>query len=97
MSRLLSFALFFTLMLTVVGAVHYYIWARLVRDLALPVAWERTLTSLLVVLFLLIPASFFVLDISADSRDWVNVAYARYFGLARVRSMPPDGSPHVRN
>jgi uncharacterized protein len=60
MSRLLSFALFFTLMLTVVGAVHYYIWARLVRDLALPLSWQRTLTSLLIVLFLLIPASFFV-------------------------------------
>jgi hypothetical protein len=32
-----------------------------------------------------IPASFFVLDISRDARDWVNVAYARYFGLAAVR------------
>jgi hypothetical protein len=43
-----------------------------------------------------VPASFFMLDIAADSSNWVNVAYARYFGLARVRSMPPDGSPHVR-
>ena len=60
MSRLLSFALFFTIMLTVVGAVHYFIWARLVRDLALPPPWHRGLTTALVVLFVLIPLSFFV-------------------------------------
>jgi uncharacterized protein len=60
MPRLVSFALFFTIMLTLVGAVHYYIWARLVRDLALPVPWHRTLTAVLVTLFLLIPTSFFV-------------------------------------
>jgi hypothetical protein len=41
------------------------------------------------------PASFFVLDISADPHDWVNVAYARYFGLAEVRLSPADSS-HVR-
>ena len=29
-----------------------------------------------------IPASFFVLDIAPAARDWVNVAYARYFGLS---------------
>src|SRR6187455_3234008 len=60
MSRLLSFALFFTIMLTVVGGVHYYIWARLVRDLGLPAVWHRALTAAIVVLFLLIPLSFFV-------------------------------------
>jgi hypothetical protein len=42
------------------------------------------------------PASFFVLDISADPRDWVNVAYARYFGLAQVRRRPVPFSDHVR-
>ena len=41
------------------------------------------------------PASFFVLDISADPNDWVNVAYARYFGLTEVRLSAPDSS-HVR-
>jgi hypothetical protein len=34
------------------------------------------------------PATFFVLDVSSDARDWVNVAYARYFGLAEVRLRP---------
>jgi len=60
MPRLLSFALFFTIMLTLVGAVHFYIWARLVRDLGLPTGWHRALTAALVVLFVLVPASFFV-------------------------------------
>ena len=60
MSRLLSFALFFTVMLTVVGAVHYYVWARLVRDLALPPVWHRALTLALVSLFVLVPLSFFL-------------------------------------
>jgi uncharacterized protein DUF6056 len=41
------------------------------------------------------PASFFVLDISPDPHDWVNVAYARYFGLAEVR-LSPTTSSHVR-
>jgi hypothetical protein len=31
-----------------------------------------------------VPASFFVLDISAETRHWVNVAYARYYGIAQV-------------
>jgi hypothetical protein len=42
------------------------------------------------------PASFFVLDVSADPNDWVNVAYARYFGVAEVRLSAPDSS-HVRH
>ncbi|HEV8549085.1 MAG TPA: metallophosphoesterase [Polyangiaceae bacterium] len=60
MHRLLPFALFFLIMLTVIGGVHYFIWARLVRDMALPPAWQRTFTTALVVLFLLIPTSFFL-------------------------------------
>ena len=60
MPRLLSFALFFTIMVAVVGAAHYYVWARLVRDLALPPAWHRGLTAALVFLFLLVPLSFFL-------------------------------------
>ena len=36
------------------------------------------------------PASFFVLDISSDPHDFVNVAYARYFGIAAVRLGTPE-------
>ena len=35
MSRAASFALFFGVSLLLLGAVHYYVWARLVRDPAL--------------------------------------------------------------
>jgi uncharacterized protein len=59
-SRLLSFALFFAVMLSVVGGVHYYAWTRLVRDLALPPNQQRVLTLGFVVLFALVPLSFFV-------------------------------------
>ena len=60
MSRLLSFALFFSVMLAVLGGVHYYLWARLVRDISLPPAGQRALTAGFLVLYLLIPLSFFV-------------------------------------
>jgi predicted MPP superfamily phosphohydrolase len=60
MSRLFSFALFFSIMLTVVGGVHYYIWARLVRDPSLPAFAYRALSGLVVGLFVLVPVSFFL-------------------------------------
>lgn len=60
MSRALSFAVFFSVMLSLTGAVHYYIWVRLVRDLALPLGVHRALSAVLVALYLAVPASFFV-------------------------------------
>src|SRR5262245_60018370 len=60
MSRLFSFALFFSIMLSIVGGVHYYLWARLIRDPVLPALAYRTLTTLVVVLFALVPVSFFL-------------------------------------
>ncbi|MEZ4224859.1 MAG: metallophosphoesterase [Polyangiaceae bacterium] len=53
-----SFVLFFAVALTLVGAVHYYIWARLVRDLALPTWTHRGLTALVMLLFASIPLTF---------------------------------------
>jgi hypothetical protein len=41
------------------------------------------------------PSSFFVLDVSSDADDWVNAAYARYFGVDRVRAA--TGQDHVRH
>jgi len=60
MPRLVSFALFFFVMLSLVGAVHYYLWARLVRDTVLPPPWQRVGTVAVVVLYLLVPVSFFL-------------------------------------
>jgi hypothetical protein len=45
----------------------------------------------------MVPDSFFVLDISANPRDWVNVAYARYYRLTEVRLRPGAPVQHVRH
>jgi len=37
------------------------------------------------------PESLFVLDVSADPTDWVNAAYAAYFGVGRVIAAPARG------
>src|SRR5688572_24613437 len=58
MSRVLSFALFLGILLTLTGLSHYYIWARLVRDAQLPPALHRGLTLTLAGLYVSFPASF---------------------------------------
>ncbi len=58
MPRALSFVVFFAVALTVAGSLHYYVWARLVRDLALPLVWHRVLTGLVIALFVSIPFTF---------------------------------------
>ncbi|HWZ88974.1 MAG TPA: metallophosphoesterase [Polyangiaceae bacterium] len=60
MPRLLTFALFFTIMVTLVGGAHYYVWSRLVRDPALPLPATRALTYALVFLFVAIPGTLFL-------------------------------------
>jgi len=60
MTRLLSFALFFTILVTLVGGAHYYLWSRLVRDPALPATATRALTYGLICLFVAIPGSLFL-------------------------------------
>ncbi len=58
MSRVLSFALFFLVALAITGAVHYYLWARLVRDVDLGPVPFRVLTGLFIALFLSVPLTF---------------------------------------
>jgi predicted MPP superfamily phosphohydrolase len=60
MQRLLSFAVFLSVVLAVLGGAHYYVWVRLVRDLGLPQAGQHALTVSLIALYLLVPISFFV-------------------------------------
>lgn len=55
MSRTLSFVLFFGIFMLVVGGVHYYLWARLVRDLQPAPQLMRYLSLGLVLLFVSIP------------------------------------------
>lgn len=57
MSRALSFLLFFATGLCLVGLVHYYIWARLVRDAALSPFLHRVLTGLAIGLYVAVPVT----------------------------------------
>ena len=60
MPRLLTFALFLSIMITLTGSAHYYVWSRLVRDPGLPASVTRALSYALIVLFVAIPASLFL-------------------------------------
>jgi hypothetical protein len=56
-ARLLPFLVFLAVALSLVGGMHYYIWARFVRDLHLPQGWARGLTAALVALGIAMPAT----------------------------------------
>jgi len=60
MPRLITFVLFLSIMITLTGAAHYYVWSRLVRDPGLPTTATRALTYALIFLFVAIPASLFL-------------------------------------
>src|SRR5687767_8833441 len=54
------YVVFFTVVALVMGSVHYWIWARLVRDAALPAPWSRVLTIVIGALFVLLMSGFVV-------------------------------------
>jgi predicted MPP superfamily phosphohydrolase len=59
-SRTLSMIVFFAVFFAILGAIHLYLWLRLVRDPNLPTGWRRALTVALVVLAASVPATFFL-------------------------------------
>jgi uncharacterized protein len=75
MSRTLSFAIFAGVALLLTAAIHYYIWARLVRDVALPSFAHRALTLLVVALFASVPLAIW-LGRSAGADSWRPVLLA---------------------
>jgi predicted MPP superfamily phosphohydrolase len=56
--RILQFAIFVSIVISILGGLHYYLWARLLRDTAMPAAAMRAGTLLVVFLGLSIPAAF---------------------------------------
>ncbi len=54
----MRFLIFFSVALLVFGGAHAYIWLRLVRDTAAPQPWRLMATIAVVLLALLVPASF---------------------------------------
>ncbi|HEU4383034.1 MAG TPA: metallophosphoesterase [Anaeromyxobacteraceae bacterium] len=60
MSRPLQYALFFLILLTVLGGMHWYLWARLVRDPQLAEPWRRGLALVIALGGVSIPAGMFL-------------------------------------
>lgn len=57
MSRVTGFVVFLAVAITLIGGLHYYFWARLVRDTALPAPWRTMATAALWLLGLSMPAT----------------------------------------
>jgi predicted MPP superfamily phosphohydrolase len=64
MPRAASFALFFAIALSILGAVHWYVWLRLVQSPEWALGLRRTLTGAMVLLYLSIPAGMFLVRAS---------------------------------
>jgi len=91
--RLLPFLVFVAVALCLVGGMHYYLWARLVRDPQLPEAWARALTVTIVALGVAMPATLFAARLLPGSVSrpaiwvtfiWMGVGFllVAFFGLA---------------
>jgi hypothetical protein len=85
------YLVFFFVASLVLGSAHRYVWARLVRDAALPAPWPRVATAALVVLFLLILSGFLAVrtlprTIAAPvmwvAYTWLGVLFFLVFALA---------------
>lgn len=83
MSRLASYLLFFAVSLTILGAVHYYVWARLVRDAGLPPAAHGLLTALVVALYLSMPLTFYLIRTLPPERSKI-FAYVGFSWMGLV-------------
>src|SRR5260370_39971404 len=57
MSRTVSIVVFLCIALSLIGGLHYYFWAGLVRDPALPAPWRQLATAALIVAGLSLPAT----------------------------------------
>lgn len=60
MPRAAQLATFIAIALSILGFVHWYVWARLVADPALPVSVRRGLTAVFLVCFLSIPTTIYM-------------------------------------
>lgn len=56
----LRYIIFFLVASLIMGASHRYVWARFVRDTELPAPWNRIATGVIIALFVILMASFFV-------------------------------------
>jgi predicted MPP superfamily phosphohydrolase len=84
MSRVTQIAVFMLVFFSLLGGLHYFFWARLIRDTALPASWARAATGLLVALMLSIPAAFILgrlLNQRLAGLSWVAYVWMGLFWL----------------
>jgi len=60
MGRIGSLVFFIAALIGIIGGLHYYLWARLVRDTRLPAPWNAIALGALVALGVAIPTAMFV-------------------------------------
>ena len=91
MPRLLPFLLFLAVALSLIAGMHYYVWARLVRDPQLPQAWARAGTGALVALAIALPLALWLSRAAPSVRPvlwlafvWMGVGFllVAFLGLA---------------
>jgi predicted MPP superfamily phosphohydrolase len=61
------YVVFFSVAVLVMGSAHYYVWARLVRDVAWPQPWARIFTILIALLFVVMMTGFIAVRTMARS------------------------------
>ena len=78
MPRILSFLLFFLVMVAVMSGVHFYLWTRFVRDLELVAPWRQLATGAMITMLIVLlatPITYRLLDRSLPSM-FVTLVYA---------------------
>jgi predicted MPP superfamily phosphohydrolase len=74
-ARLLPFLAFVAVALLLLVGMHYYVWARLVRDPQLPAGTARLVTSLLATMALVLPATLILSRTRGAPRPLVWIAF----------------------
>jgi len=80
----MSFVTFFAVVILVLGGLHYYIWARLVRDTRLPQPWGAVLLAGLVVLATGLPLMRLVIRRWPDAARILGWPFYTWLGVAML-------------
>ncbi len=88
-----SFLVFLLVVVAILGGMHAYLWARLVRDPALPEPWRRIATIAIVVMGLAIPVAMAAMRLAPRPIDrilpaiaftWLGVAFMLLCAIAAL-------------
>jgi uncharacterized protein len=101
MRRATALSVFISIALSVFGAIHFYVWRRMVADPALPAGLQAALGALLLVLFLSVPFTFFAGRIAGfrarrlaalPGHVWLGVLFILFTLLAATDMVRLSGS-----